>query len=150
MNSKQHRSITLDGSFTLALSTVQAFPLFSPEGERAWADGWEPEVLHPQGGDWSVGQVFRTQDGGREVVWVVTDLNHESGSVTYHRVEGRDLVARVSVRCEQEGEAETRVSVSYADFSLSDAGDDEITGMSEAAYADKMRNWKQQIEARVT
>jgi len=70
--------------------------------------------------------------------------------VTYHRVEGRDLVARVSVRCEQEGEAETRVSVSYADFSLSDAGDDEITGMSEAAYADKMRNWKQQIEARVT
>ena len=147
MKSKQHRSILLEGSFTVRLPVDRVFPLFSPDGERTWVDGWDPEVMHPEDRTWAAGQVFRTIDRDREVIWVVTHHDSKTHSVTYHRVEGSDLVARVGVSCT--GREETQVRVSYSYFGLSAAGDDEIAAMSEAAFAEKMTNWRTQIEEKV-
>lgn len=146
MNTHSHRTIRLDGSFTLDLSAARAFPLFSPEGERAWVEGWDPEILHPENGSWSVDQVFRTRSDGRETTWIVTQLDPEKHTVKYWRVEGGDLAATVAVRCAEVERARTRVEVSYAFFALSHEGDAEIAAMSEPAFAEKMKNWKRAIE----
>jgi len=37
-------------SFTVALPVAEAFRLFEPEGERRWAEGWDPRYLHPADG----------------------------------------------------------------------------------------------------
>lgn len=34
--------VVLTGSFTVPLGAEAAYRLFTPEGERAWADGWSP------------------------------------------------------------------------------------------------------------
>lgn len=33
------------GTFHLNAPRERVFPLFTPEGERAWAPGWEPKFL---------------------------------------------------------------------------------------------------------
>ena len=73
-------SRTFNGSLTLKLEPSEAFALFSPEGERLWVPGWQPELLYPQGADWTEGQVFRTREEFGDAVWVVSMLDR----VNYH------------------------------------------------------------------
>jgi hypothetical protein len=142
-------NIRLSGSFTIDEPIATAFPLFSPEGELAWAPEWKFENVHPIE-TWSEGQVFRaggTVTGG---VWVVARLDHDAHRVTYYRVEGNDLVARIDVACDEDSPARTRVAVTYAFVALSPAGDQAIAGMSQEAYEGKMKDWKKFIGARAS
>ena len=140
-------NIRLTGSFALDEPIETAFPLFSPAGEIAWAPGWTFENVHPVDG-WSEGQVFRAGGTVADAVWVVARLDRAQHRVTYYRVEGNDLVARIDVGCTEEGATSTRVEVSYSFVALSDAGDRAIAGMSQEAYEQKMNDWKSFIEKR--
>ena len=64
--------------FVLDLAKARAFPLFEPEGERAWAKGWEPNYLHPADGRARAGMVFTTGHGGEKTLW--TMVKHEPAS----------------------------------------------------------------------
>jgi hypothetical protein len=118
------------------------FELFSPLGEKLWVPDWDPELLHPPGGVWERGLVFRTQEELGEAVWVVTVLDRERHEVEYLRVEPCRYVGRVRVQCQSRALQQTEVAVTYSFVGLSDAGNREIAGMSEAAYEQKMRRWQ--------
>jgi hypothetical protein len=142
------RTIELHGGFTLRAPIARVFPLFSPLGERSWVPDWEPELLDPFGASWERGQVFRTAEGGREAVWLVTLLNPASYEVEYHRVCSGRYVARVAVHCRAEPDDATGVNVSYRFVGLSSEGNAEIEIMTPEAYAQKMERWKEWIETR--
>lgn len=131
----------LSGRFELDAPVAEAFPLFSPQGERGWVPGWSPEMLHPGEERWERGQIFRTIDAEGEVVWVISRLDETEHTVEYHRVEPGRYVARVEVRCRGIAPRRTEVSTEYAYVGLSEQGNREIESMSQEAYDAKMTRW---------
>jgi hypothetical protein len=139
------RSVELSGAFTLAVPPEEAFPLFSPLGERLWVPGWDPELLHPPGASWERGLVFRTAEGRGEAVWIVTALDRQRHEVEYHRVEAGRYVARVTVHCRPHASRQTEVHVSYLFVGLSEPGNEDVAAMSPQLYQEKMRRWQEWI-----
>ena len=138
----QARSLELSGGFTLPIPLQEAFPLFSPLGEKRWVPGWDPELVHPPGVEWERGLIFRTREERGDAIWVVTALDRERHEVEYHRVEAGRYVARVQVRCSAAPADATRVQVTYTFVGLSDVGNDDIAAMSQEAYVEKMQRWQ--------
>ncbi len=140
------RAVELEGGFDLDGPATAVFELFSPLGERDWVPGWSPELLYPPGTTWQRGQIFRTPAVRHPAVWVTTDLDRSRFSVEYHRVEPDRYVARVRVRCIERSAEKTEIRVSYLFVGLSDGGNEEIAGMGNGSFAQKMEQWKQWIE----
>jgi hypothetical protein len=133
-------SRTFNGSLTLKLEPSEAFALFSPEGERLWVPGWQPELLHPQGSDWAEGQVFRTREEFGDAVWVVSTLDRANCHVVYYRVEAKRYVARIEVKAIA-AKGSSKILVAYSFVGLSEHGNKDIEAMSQSAYNEKLRRW---------
>ena len=129
------------GTLEVPAPIEQAFPLFSPPGERDWVPGWDPEYVHPPGSAWEEGQVFRTREERGEAVWVVARLDHEGHAAEYYRVEPGRYVAHITVRCREKAAGLTEVATTYAFTGLSDIGDGDIAAMTQADYDAKMTRW---------
>jgi hypothetical protein len=139
------RTVTFRGRLVAAAAIDEVFPLFSPEGEKLWVPGWEPEFLHPPDPAWEEGQIFRTREETGEAVWVVTRLDRGEHRAEYHRVEPGRYVARVEVRCRPLDERRTEVSTAYTFVGLSESGNREIAAMTREAYDAKMSRWSDWI-----
>jgi hypothetical protein len=102
------------GTIAVPLPPEQAITLFTPEGERAWAPGWDPQH-HSDA-------VFTTDHDGTQTIWVVLDAGEDA--VRYARVSPGRHAGTVEVRCRADGET-TRAEVTYDLTPLSaDALDD--------------------------
>lgn len=132
-------------SFTVALPLVEAFKLFEPEGERAWAAGWDPRYLHPADGRAVRGMVFTTGHGGETTIWMV--LRHEpaAGIIEYARVTPGSRTGTVLVQCAPLDADRTRVTVAYELTALSEAGNKYIRDMNEARYREFIASWERDI-----
>jgi len=137
---------TLRGRLVVNADVDEAFPLFSPEGERLWVPGWDPELLHPPGAVWEEGQIFRTREELGDAVWLVTRLDRGQHAVEYHRVEPGRYVANITVRCRALPDGRTEVSTAYSFVGLSEAGNGEIEAMTQKAYDEKMSRWADWID----
>ena len=133
-------------SFTLARPAPEAFGLFTPEGERAWAAGWDPRYLHPGDGRTEAGMVFVTRHGGEETVWTMTRHEPAAGIVEYVRTTPGNRTATVLVQCAPVGPGATRVTVVYAITALAEAGNRHVNEMDEASYRMYIDSWKTAIE----
>ena len=133
-------------AFVLTLPAADAFDLFTPAGERAWAEGWDPEFLHPADGSAQAGMVFRTRAGDEETLWVVTRHEPGNGLVEYARITPGSRAGRVLVRCEATSPATSRVTVEYDLTGLSDAGNGQVAALA-ARYASFIEEWRVAIEA---
>lgn len=145
MNKFSARTSTFVGELMAHASVDDVFPLFSPQGERQWVPGWDPEVLHPSGNDWREGQVFRTLEEMGEAVWVITRLDQAQHRVEYYRVEPGRYVAHIAVRCEELPNQRTQVSTAYSFVGLSEIGNQDIASMTQEAYKVKMSRWSEWI-----
>lgn len=135
-------------SFTLERPAAQAFALFTPEGERAWAKGWDPAYLHPQDGRAEAGMVFTTGHGGESTIWVMTRHDPSAGIVEYVRTTPGNRTGTVLVQCAALGPSATRVTVVYALTALSEDGNRKIRELDPASYRDYIDGWKADIERR--
>jgi len=133
-------------SFVLALPMARAFPLFEPEGERAWARGWDPKYLHPVDGRAQAGMVFTTSHGGEDTIWLMTRHEPHAGIVEYARTTPGSRIATVLVQCARLDAARTRVTVIYTFTGLSEAGNGYVRTMDEARYAEMIDGWARAIE----
>ena len=130
------------GHFHLAAPPARVLPLFTAEGERSWALGWEPEQLSEQRGS-----VFRTRHGGRETTWVVTEYQPAEGRASYARLAVGSNMGLVEVRC-RAADGGTEVSVRYTLTGLNAAGREEVRAFLEPAhYAAMMEEWRQATSA---
>jgi hypothetical protein len=136
--------------FTLELPRDRAFEFFTPEGERAWAPGWDPRYLHPADGRPAAGMVFATGHGGEETLWMMLRFEPAEGRVEYLRVTPGSRMGSVRVHCAALGEARTRVTVTYALTALTPEGNATLRALDAAAYEAFIDSWATSIRSATT
>lgn len=133
-------------SFTLDAPCRTVFPLFTADGERLWAAGWNPEILS---GGVGRGSVFRTLHAdGQETVWVVTEYRPELGRASYARIAQGSNMGLVDVRCEDTAHAGSRITVTYTLTALSPQGAEFVNHfLGERHFSDFIQEWKDALDA---
>lgn len=131
----------------LPIKPADALTLFTPEGERAWVPGWDPEPIHAPGGSLSrEGAVFRTTHGGEETVWLVQRVDPTQGAADYVRMTPGSRLGTVHVHCTDDGEGGTIVEVGYRLTALSPAGEEALDATTPEAFEADIRGWREAIE----
>lgn len=139
------KSTLLQGAINLNGAIDEVFKLFSPQGEKLWVPGWEPELLHPPGVDWQEGMIFRTTEEFGPAIWTVLRLDHLHHEARYFRSEVNRYVALVEVRCRVASNRATQAIVTYEFIGLSEKGNAEIEAMTQVDYQGKMARWTKWI-----
>ena len=138
------RVVSHSEEFFLERDIASVFPLFSPEGEKLWAPGWDytnllgPKDLHPD-------YVFLTDSHDHkstDAIWIVAAYDPEKHYVSYYKVEPGEKVGKVVVECFQQTETSTLVKVAYKYIGLSDSGNQFITGFTKKAYEEFIGEWR--------
>ena len=130
---------TQGGSFHLDAPVARVFPLFTPLGEKAWAQGWEPELLS---GREERGSVFRTAHGGRETTWIVVEYRPSEGRVSYARLAQGSNMGLVDVQCNPTAGGGTEVSVRYTLTGLDPQGQAFVTEfLNPSHYSRMIEEW---------
>lgn len=134
--------VVRSGSFSIAAEPARVLPCFTPEGERAWVPGWDPEVLHPRTGAAAAGAVFRTGRGAEETLWLWLVYDAANGITEYARITHGSRIGAVRVHVEPEGPVGSRVTVRYELTALSPAGNDVLAAFTEPAFAAMLVEWQ--------
>ena len=129
--------VQLTGSFVLAGSLDVVLPLFTAEGERQWAPGWEP-IWADQSHEHEVGEVWTTA-GPPSTTWVTVDVGADH--VRYARVAIGESAGLLTVTCAEDS-WRTTVTVDYDLSALSDAGVDRLKKFA-AGYDDMLAHWQE-------
>jgi hypothetical protein len=134
---------TRSATIRLDAPPERAFGMFTPLGERVWAQGWEPEFLHPLDGEACDGSVFITRAGGRETIW--TTIAHDPPiRAAYSRVTPGLHAVIVQVCLRNADDGGTLADVSYAFTSLTPAGNDAVAEMLDG-FGGWMEEWETSI-----
>jgi len=133
------------GSLSLPATRERVFPLFTPEGERMWVPGWQPQYLHPDRPSNEAGAVFRTNHGGEETIWLVIRYAPDEGIATYGRFTPGSRLGTVHVECAEESPSDTRVTVTYELTALSEGGTEVLQALTAEAYASMLDHWRELI-----
>lgn len=121
-------------SFHLDAPVARVFPLFTALGEKAWAEGWEPELLS---GREERGSVFRTSHSGRETTWIVVDYRPAEGRVSYARLAQGSNMGLVDVQCRAVSGG-TEVSVRYTLTGVNPQGQAFVAEFLDPAHYSRM------------
>jgi hypothetical protein len=129
---------------------VQAlFPLFSPEGEKQWAPGWDYENimgttrLHED-------YLFLTSThdhAATDAIWIVKKYEPEAYRVQYYKIEPHEKVGIIEVHCGQSGPRSSKVQVTYKYVGLSESGNRFVARFTKKDYKAFIEDWKRLIEA---
>jgi hypothetical protein len=137
------KHVRLSGTIRLPLTPDQAFPLFTPTGEREWVEDWDPTFPVAVIDDTLPGTVFETHHGDAHTVWVV--VRCEPGLVIeYARITPGDRAGLVRVDCAPAGDSETVVTVSYDLTALTSDSNAALDDFS-ANYPEFLEHWRQSI-----
>jgi hypothetical protein len=136
----------LSGTFEVALPPRQAFALFTPNGERAWAHDWHPEFPNGRTDDTKPGLVFETDHAGRRSIWTI--VRCEPGTViAYSTATPGHRAGTVTVTF-MPSTGGTEVTVTYGLTTLRPEANGELSQF-EAHFSDFLGEWEQSI-ARAT
>jgi hypothetical protein len=139
---------TRSATIRLDAAPERAFGMFTPLGERAWAQGWDPEFLHPLAGEACEGSVFITRTGGRETIW--TTIAHDPPRrAAYSRVTPGLHAVIVKVRLRPADDDGTLADVSYTFTALTPAGNDAVAEMVDG-FGGWMEEWETSINRVLT
>jgi MOSC domain-containing protein YiiM len=140
--------LTVKRSGTLRVSAPleRAFPYFTPDGERLWVPGFDPQYLHPLTGEQGIGAIFTTNHGGEDTLWMVLRFSPAEGAAEYARVTPGSRGGTVAVALHRVDEATTEATITYELTSTSDSGDGKLAALTQEAYAAMLADWEQRIE----
>jgi MOSC domain-containing protein YiiM len=141
----QRLSIRRTGTLHVARAPADAFVYFTPDGERLWVPGFDPEYLHPLSGEQGPGAIFTTTHGSEETLWMVLRFSPDEGVAEYARVTPGSRRGTVRVSLQAAGERSTRATVSYDLTALADKGDEVLAAMTQNAYEDMLADWQRRI-----
>lgn len=105
---------------------------FTPEGERAWVEGWDPAYC--SGATDEPGAVWITHG----TTWVTTDRT--ATRVRYARVAANGTAGTVEVTCAPDGDG-TTVSVTY-DLTATEPRGEHVLPAFEAGFDAMLTEWK--------
>jgi len=131
-------------AFEMAIPIEDLFPLFSPEGEKYWVPGWDYENVMGTT-ELSEDYVFftKTHDHGTtDVIWIVKKYDPKSHFVQFYKIEPKDKIGVVTVKCTKLETERTKVQVTYKYIALSVTGEKFIAEFSESAYEEFIGEWQ--------
>lgn len=135
-----------EGQFTLPVAGSAAAALFTPEGERRWADSsWNPIYALPEAvnDDSAPGTVFMTDSDGDTAIWIVLDRREDG--IRYALTAPEQFAGTIGVIWTAAASRdESRITVSYDMTSLGPAG---IAFVEELRtdYAAFLESWREGI-----
>lgn len=140
-----HTPPTQVRSFHVDAPIARVFPLFTALGEKAWAQGWAPELLS---GREERGSVFRTVHNGHETTWIVVDYRPTEGRVSYARLAQGSNIGLVDVQCGATSRGGTEISVRYTLTGLNAQGEAFVSRFLEPEqYSRMIEEWRTAISA---
>jgi len=132
------------GEFLLERDIASVFPLFSPEGEKLWAPGWDyTNLLGAK--DLRRDDVFLTDSHDHkstQAIWIVSDYDPVKHYVSYYKVEPGEKVGKIVVECFEQTKTSTLVKVAYKYIGLSDSGNRFVSGFTKEAYKEFIGEWR--------
>jgi hypothetical protein len=137
------RTVLRATEITVDLPPEPAMELFTPEGERRWADGWDPQYPQADRRE-GPGAVFTTEHGGHQTTWIMVD--HSPECVRYARVTHGMTAGTVAVDVVGSDENSTRVRVTYDLSALTGAGETWLDAF-DAHYESAIGGWSTEIAA---
>jgi hypothetical protein len=143
-----HRA-RLSGSVRLPAGYEPALFLFTPRGEKLWADGWDPLFPALAVDDTEPGTVFETVHDQQRTTWVVCAWQ-AGQSVRYARLaHGRDA-GMVTVTLD-DGAAAGESRVATVEYDLTALSDEAAAGLARfaAGYPLFLRHWEEAIAAAI-
>ena len=138
------------GEVAVALPLDRALALFTAEGERAWAPGWDPVSHFPADGSPAEGAAFSTAaPDGRVTHWLVVDWKPAEHRARYARVTPGLRAGTVDVVCRARDSGSTIATVTYDLVSLTPEGDADLATWTEAWYREFLAGWERDIATAV-
>lgn len=121
-------------------------PLLTPEGERLWVPGWDPEPVTPAARVPAVGGVFVTGSGAERTFWTVVGVTDRE--LRYARVTPGSRVGVVDVALTPEGgdPEVTSVRVRYSYVALGPQGERALAELSEERFAAAIEGWRAPLQ----
>ena len=139
-----HRHVRLSGAIRVSLPPHEAFNLFTPSGERVWADDWDPQFLTETSDETEPGTVFQTHHGGSLTIWIV--VRRETGlMIEYARMTSGHRAGLVRVTCEEADHGNTSARVVYDLTALNSEANVDLDAFAEG-YPHFLEEWEQSIE----
>jgi len=136
--------VRLTGTIEVGLPPEQAFSLFTPSGERAWSEGWDPQFPAPTEDETEPGTVFTTDHGDQRTIWTV--VRREAGSaITYSRTTPGDRAGLVTVALQPSAGGST-VTVGYDLTALASEADHALREFAHH-YPAFLNEWRDAIAA---
>jgi len=138
------RVVSHSEEFFLERDIASVFPLFSPEGEKLWAPGWDYTNLLGSK-DLQPDYVFLTDSHDHKsthAIWIVADYDPVKHYVSYYKVEPGEKVGKVVVECFKQTKESTLVKVSYKYIGLSDSGNRFVVSFTKEAYREFIGEWR--------
>ncbi|HRP09269.1 MAG TPA: hypothetical protein PLL69_12360 [Gemmatimonadales bacterium] len=142
------RHISRKGVVTVYRSFEDTLELFTPEGERSWVPGWEPEYLFRAGGGDEIDTVFRTRHGGAETLWIVLDHDREGGTIAYSRLTPSLHLGTVTASVEGIDQRSCWVEICYELTGLTPEGNRKLAEMTPKAFASMLEQWEEWVSSR--
>ncbi len=134
------------GQFELPITAAEAIGFFTPEGERAWAPGWDP--TYPAGEPTeSPGTVFITAHGDAETVWVIEKIDRGAHTAAYSRITAGHHAGAVRVRCDDQTEGRCVVSVEYDMTALHPDHPQLLDAYNDDSFTAMMTKWATRVTA---
>ena len=139
-HSERRHDIVLSGA------VERVFPLFTPAGEKAWTEGWDPQFINPASGETCEGMVFRTGQGDETTLWACVDWQPEAHRVRYARVTPASRFTFVEVTCRALDDKRTEARIIYSLTALSPVGDAYLQGLTRATFTRMIEEWRGAID----
>ena len=138
------RVVSHSEEFLLERDIASVFPLFSPEGEKLWAPGWDYTNLLGSK-ELQRDDVFLTDSHDHkstQAIWIVADYDPVKHHVSYYKVEPGEKVGKVVVECFEQTDKSTLVKVTYKYIGLSDSGNQFVSGFTKETYKEFIDEWR--------
>jgi len=138
------KSISHTINFEIEQPVAELFPLFSPEGEKAWVPGWRYKKITDTT-ELCEDYIFLTNahaHNAKDAIWIVKKYEPESYLIQLYRVEPEEKVGVVTVKCVELETAKVKVQVTYKYTALSDKGEAFIDDFTEEFYSKFIGEWR--------
>ena len=143
------KSVSHTTTFAVGRPVQAVFPLFTPEGEKLWAPGWDYDNVlgtNPLHEDYLF--VTRSHDhAAKEAIWIVKKYTPENFRVQYYKIEPGEKVAIIEVACAPLPSASTEVQVTYRYIGLSETGNRFVERFTKEDYEAFLDEWRRLIES---
>jgi hypothetical protein len=149
MKEKPSKSVSHTAEFEIKLPVEAAFPLFTPEGEKLWAPGWDYENILGAN-TLSEDDLFLTRShdhAAKDAIWIVKKYEPQAFRVQYYKVEPDEKVGLIEVVCGSSARGSTNVRVTYRYTGLSENGNRFVERFTGKHYEAFIEQWKRWIEA---